>query len=66
VRPGGLRIRGFIVGADHNGDLLGSRRERLLDQNLQQGFLVAVAVNKGLKRQCALRRRCGRDYSFPD
>jgi hypothetical protein len=45
-----LRIGGFIARADDNGNLLGSGGERLLDQNAEQGFFVAFAVDEGLER----------------
>ena len=62
VRSGALRIGGFITRADNNGDLIDSGRERLLNQDSQQRLLVAVAVNKSLKRQRPLRaRRSGYD-----
>ncbi len=66
VCPGSLRIGSFIARPDDNGDLLGSCRERLLDQDAEQRFLVAVAVNEGLERQLALRPRSGSDDCFPD
>jgi hypothetical protein len=66
MRPGSLRIGGFIAGPDDHGDLLGSGRERLFDQDVEQGFLVAIAVDEGLKRQLALRSRGGSNDSFPD
>ena len=61
-----LCIRGFIAGPDDNSDLLGSRRERLLDQDAEQRFTVAFSVNEGLEGQSALRPRGGGDDSFPD
>ena len=66
VRSGVLRIGGFIAGTDDNRDLLDSSRKRLFDQDPEQRFLVAVSVDKGLKRQRALRPRGGSNDSFPD
>jgi hypothetical protein len=50
LRPSALCIRGFIAGADDNRDLLNSGRERLFNQDSEQRFLVAVSIDKGLKR----------------
>jgi hypothetical protein len=61
-----LRIGRFIAGPDDNGDLLDSGRERLFDQDAEQRFFVAIAVDEGLKRQLALRPRGGSNDSFPD
>jgi hypothetical protein len=66
VRSGALRIGGFIPGADDNGDLIDSGRERLFNQDTEQRFLVAVSVDESLKRQRALRTRGGGNDSFLD
>jgi hypothetical protein len=66
VRPGTLRIRGFISGADDNRDLVDSGRKRLFNEDSKQRFLVAVSVDKGLKRQSALRPRGGSNDSLLD
>lgn len=64
--PGSLRISRFIAWPDDNGNLLGSSRERLIDQDAEQRFLVTVAVDEGLERQLTLAPRGGSDDSFPD
>jgi hypothetical protein len=61
-----LRVGRFIAGANDNCDLFNSSRERLFDQDAEQGLLVAVSVDKSLKRQCALRPRGGGNNSFLD
>jgi hypothetical protein len=66
VRSGALRIGSFISGADDNRDLLDSGRERLFNQDSKQRFLVAVSVDKSLKRQRTLRPRSGGNDSFLD
>lgn len=66
MRSGALRIGGFIAGTDNNSNLFDTGRKRLFDQDTEKGFLVAVSVDKSLKRQSALRSRSGSDYSFLD
>jgi hypothetical protein len=61
-----LRIGRFISGADDNRDLLDAGRKRLFNQDSEQRFLVAISVDKGLKRQCALRSRGGGNNSLLD
>ena len=64
VRPGSLRIAGLIARPDDHGDLFGTGRERLFDQNREHRFFVAVAVDESLKRQRALTPRGGGNDSF--
>ena len=66
VRSGALRIGRFISRADDNRDLLDSGRKRLFDQDAEQRLLVAVSVDKSLKRQRALRSCGGSNDSFLD
>jgi hypothetical protein len=66
VGSSGLRIGSFIAGANDNCDLLNFSRKRLFDQDTEQRFLVAVSIDKSLKRQCALRPRGGGNNSFLD
>jgi hypothetical protein len=61
-----LRIGSFISGTDDDRDLLDFRRERLFNQDSKQRFLVAVSVDKSLKRQRTLRPRSGTNDSFLD
>jgi hypothetical protein len=61
-----LRVGRFIPRADDNRYLLDSGRKRLFNQDSKQRFLVAVSVDKGLKRQSALRSRGGSNNSFLD
>ena len=51
MRSDALRIGRFVSGADDNRDFLDSGCERLFDQDAEQRLLVAVPVDKGLKRQ---------------
>jgi hypothetical protein len=66
VRSDALRVGRFISGADDNRDLLDAGRKRLFNKDSEQRFLVAVSVDKGLKRQSALRPRGGSNNSFLD
>jgi hypothetical protein len=66
VRPRSLRIRGFVARPDDNGNLLGSRRERLFDQDAEQRSTVAFSVDEGLEGQGALRPRGGGNDSLLD
>jgi hypothetical protein len=64
MRSGSLGIGGLVTGANDNSNLLSSGSKRLLDQNPEQGLLIAVFIDEGLERQRALRPQGGRDYSF--
>ena len=66
MRSDALRVGRFVSGADDNTNLLNSGCERLFDQDPEKGFFVAVPIDKGLKRQCPLRRRGGSYDSFLD
>jgi hypothetical protein len=66
VRSDALRVGRFISGADDNRDLLDAGRKRLFNKDSKQRFLVAVSVDKGLKRQSALRPRGGSNDSLLD
>src|ERR1035441_10048222 len=66
VRSGALRVGRFISRADNNRDLLEAGRKRLFKKDSKQRFLVAVSVDKGLKRQSALRPRGGSNDSLLD
>ena len=66
VGPSALRVGRFIPGTDDNRDLLDSGRKRLFYQDAEERFLVAVSVDKSLKRQRTLRPRSGTNDSFLD
>ena len=55
MAAGGVRVSRLIAGANHEANLLHARLQNFLDQDLQRGFLCAVAVHQCLERQCALR-----------
>ena len=66
MKPGRLRIGRFVAGPDDNGNLFDPGGERLLDEDREQRFPVAFAVDQSLERQRALRLGGGRNNSFPD
>src|SRR5262245_58298308 len=61
VVAGGRGVGRRLAGADDDTDLLDAGLERLLDDDLQDRLLGAVAVDDALERQCALLTAGGRD-----
>jgi hypothetical protein len=56
-----LPVCGFGAGHDDHADLLDSGLQDLLDEDREDGLLLAIAVDEGLEGQSALVRRGGRD-----
>ena len=64
--PAASRVARLVAGPDDHADLLDVGRERLLDQDAEDGLFLPVAVDQGLQRQRALALSGGGDDSFLD
>ncbi len=66
VAAGGVCVARLLTGEDDDADLLDVGGERLLDEDAEDGLLLAVTIDQGLKRQRALALAGRGDDSFLD
>jgi hypothetical protein len=59
-----LSVSLFVARKHHDADLFNPVRQGLLDENAEDGFLLALAVDEGLQRERSLVRTGGRNHCF--
>ena len=66
VLAGGVGVGGLVARADHDADFLDAGAQHFFDDDGEDGFFHAVAVDQGLQRQGALVAAGGGDDGFAD